>query len=578
MAKRGRSGRRTVGTVAVLGAVILAGSVLAACSSSSSPAVLLVGTYHGHAGTYPSIQAAVDAAQPGDWILVAPGDYHETDDAHVHSSAEFVQRATSAAWSCTPPNVHLRGMNRDTRHRRRHQGRVVDPVQRGPAVTRTSAPVVARQGRRAATASSCGRPNDVSVENLTVCNFLGGAGRLGQRDLVERRRRTRARSACTATSGSYLTGDLDLLRHREHRRAVRDLLVQRRSGPATLEPDLREQHQRLGHVRRRLPPGVRHHHRPRLDGVQRPRLLRNQLGRRHRHRELAVRQQPGRPRHQHADRRRPAAARRTAPARTAAPAPSPTPTRAGSSCTTTCTTTTTPNVPEAGQRGRGPDRHRHDALGWPQRHRHGQHVRQQRRVGRRCSSPTPTAAPRRCDQTCADYGGVQISGLGCVFEPEGDALLDNTFVHNGFFGNPTNADFGQIVLNSGLPQQLLRRQHGARRERARQPGAAPADLWRDSRRPPTSTARSSPRSSATPRLAPCPAGANYPAQTGVHARARCPRACRRCPTPAPVCRRTPGARRARARARRSAARTHRGHPASALAPHAGGNTAYRPGS
>ncbi len=32
------------------------------------------------AGQYSTIQAAVDAAKPGDWILVAPGDYHETDD------------------------------------------------------------------------------------------------------------------------------------------------------------------------------------------------------------------------------------------------------------------------------------------------------------------------------------------------------------------------------------------------------------------------------------------------------------------------------------------------------------------
>ncbi len=62
--------------------------MLASCSSSgSSPAVLLVGTYHGKAGQYSSIQAAVNAAQPGDDILVAPGDYHETDDAHVTSAA-----------------------------------------------------------------------------------------------------------------------------------------------------------------------------------------------------------------------------------------------------------------------------------------------------------------------------------------------------------------------------------------------------------------------------------------------------------------------------------------------------------
>src|SRR5207253_1697613 len=44
------------------------------------PHVLLVGTWHHIRGHYRSIQAAVDAAKPGDWILVAPGDYHEQAD------------------------------------------------------------------------------------------------------------------------------------------------------------------------------------------------------------------------------------------------------------------------------------------------------------------------------------------------------------------------------------------------------------------------------------------------------------------------------------------------------------------
>ena len=34
-----------------------------------------MGTYKGIAGQYKSIQAAVNAAKPGDWILVGPGDY-----------------------------------------------------------------------------------------------------------------------------------------------------------------------------------------------------------------------------------------------------------------------------------------------------------------------------------------------------------------------------------------------------------------------------------------------------------------------------------------------------------------------
>ena len=43
--------------------------------STAAARVLLVGTYKGIRGQYSSIQSAVDAARPGDWILVGPGDY-----------------------------------------------------------------------------------------------------------------------------------------------------------------------------------------------------------------------------------------------------------------------------------------------------------------------------------------------------------------------------------------------------------------------------------------------------------------------------------------------------------------------
>ncbi len=52
-----------------------------AVSSSAAARVLRVGTYHGIRGQYRSIQAAVQDARPGDWILVAPGDYKTTTSA-----------------------------------------------------------------------------------------------------------------------------------------------------------------------------------------------------------------------------------------------------------------------------------------------------------------------------------------------------------------------------------------------------------------------------------------------------------------------------------------------------------------
>ena len=60
--------RRWVAGFSVAAAVALA-------APGASAKVLLVGSYHGIKGKYTSIQAAVNAAKSGDWILVGPGDY-----------------------------------------------------------------------------------------------------------------------------------------------------------------------------------------------------------------------------------------------------------------------------------------------------------------------------------------------------------------------------------------------------------------------------------------------------------------------------------------------------------------------
>lgn len=117
------------------------------------PRVLQVGTYHGKAGGFLSIQAAVDAALPGDWILIGPGDYHE-------------KGAANAGVLITTPGLHLRGMDRN--------GVVVDGTNRGSA--RCSSDPAAQDfgpvgsGRNGIEIFEV---DGVSVENLTVCNFLG---------------------------------------------------------------------------------------------------------------------------------------------------------------------------------------------------------------------------------------------------------------------------------------------------------------------------------------------------------------------------------------------------------------------
>ena len=58
--------------------------------------------------------------------------------------------------------------------------------------------------------------------------------------------------------------------------------------------------------------------------------------------------------------------------------------------------------------------------------------------------------------TCAG-AGTDLSGLGfgCVFDSQSDALINNTFIHNGFFGNPTNGDYGNLTLATKIPQNCF---------------------------------------------------------------------------------------------------------------------------
>jgi len=66
-----RSGPRTM-ALALVSSVV---AVLLGAVGSASASVLRVGSFNGVAGDYSSIQAAVDAAHTGDFVLVGPGDY-----------------------------------------------------------------------------------------------------------------------------------------------------------------------------------------------------------------------------------------------------------------------------------------------------------------------------------------------------------------------------------------------------------------------------------------------------------------------------------------------------------------------
>jgi hypothetical protein len=160
-----RSVRRLVALSAI---ALLALFGVSGVPASAAPTVLLVGTFNGIPGAFSSIQAAVNAAQPGSWILVGPGDYHENADK---SGAQLGSDSPAAVLD-NVPGTHIRGMNRNTvildGTRPGSPACSANPADQdfGPLDTSGHA-----RGRNGVETNVSG----VSYENFTACNFLAGS-------------------------------------------------------------------------------------------------------------------------------------------------------------------------------------------------------------------------------------------------------------------------------------------------------------------------------------------------------------------------------------------------------------------
>jgi hypothetical protein len=179
--------RRTV--IACLS--IAVGLVLAPAASAKK--VLRVGSYKGVAGQFSSIQAAVNAAKPGDWILVGPGDYKTATGFKVKGTPDLAGGVV-----ITKPGIYLRGMNRNTV--------VVDGTK--PGSPKCSSKASDQNAGPKGLGSNLGlngilvyNAANVWVQNLTACNFLTGAGESGNEIWWDAKEGTIAHGM----HGSYLT-------------------------------------------------------------------------------------------------------------------------------------------------------------------------------------------------------------------------------------------------------------------------------------------------------------------------------------------------------------------------------------
>jgi hypothetical protein len=180
----------------------LAVALLALAPAASADRVLMVGTYHGLPGQFRDVQAAVNAAAPGDWILVAPGDYKEANTVKPPGKPQGDDRP-GAGVLITKAGLWLRGMNRNTVW--------IDGTKPGsPRCSNAQKDQVFGPG------DANGKPSGrngilvykapgVYVQNLSACNFLNGDLGAGNEIWWDAGQSTGTQSSLGTWAGTYLT-------------------------------------------------------------------------------------------------------------------------------------------------------------------------------------------------------------------------------------------------------------------------------------------------------------------------------------------------------------------------------------
>jgi hypothetical protein len=448
--------------------------VSAACSSTSPSGhgsgtvtgggghVLLVGSFDGHAGTYATIQSAVNAARAGDWILVGPGDYHETADATTSASA--ASDGDFGGVLITTPKIHLRGMSRSRV--------IVDGTRRSASGACSADRTDQNFGPAGSNGKADGRngilvwqADDVSIENLTVCNFLGGAADAGN-EIWWNGGDGSATIGLSGYSGRYLTATSTYFGG-EHTASQYGIFSSDAQGPGLwtqlYASNFNDSGMYVGACQQVCGVTISHawmefnalgYSGTNSGGavvIEDSQFDNNEDG------VDTNTQLNGDP---------------PAPQDGSCPGGGTSPITHTHSCWVFIDNDVHDNnnddVPRAGSAAAGPTGTGMTVSGG----------RNDTVMDNRFSDngawgilfvPYPDDSAPSDNQTCAGTGGVEETGLGCVYDPEGDALRHNSFRHNGYFGNPANADFGQITVSAQEPQNCFAGNSAP-------DGSAPADL------------------------------------------------------------------------------------------------------
>ncbi len=463
--------------------------------------VLLVGTYKGRPGQFSSIQAAVDAARPGDWILVAPGDYHEGANEPGPDSTQANDGDFGGVLVQTN-NLHIRGMDRSSV--------IVDGTKPG-APACSSAPGDQNFGANAAGRNGIVvfKANGVTVENLTACNFLAGTGSSGNQIWWNGGAES-GKIGLHGFQGNYLTATSTYYGG-ESTASTYGIFASNTSVGSwdqVYASNMNDSGMYVGACKQVCDMLINHawmeYSALGYSGTNSggPFVIENSQFDNNKDGLDTNTQIDGDP---------------PAPQNGSCPHGGISPITHTNSCWVFIHNyshdNNNPNVPAAGSANSGPT-----GTGMTVSGGHNDTVMDNTFADNGAWGtlfvPYPDSGPPSLGQVCSKVTGTEIPGLGCVFDPENDALLHNKYVNNGFFSNPSNSDFGQITLEAHEPQNCYARNSAP-------DGSAPANLEQTQH---TCGALTTAANTGGPLLAQvlcdtgfgsCPPGANYPQQTGV---------------------------------------------------------------
>ena len=406
--------------------------------------ILTVGTYKGIVGQYTTIQAAVNAAQQNDWILVAPGVYRETNDMTNPPADADLRKGNYGAVLVTKKNLHIRGLDRF--------GVVVDGTASGASCNSLEAnqnfgPQDSRSRNIGRNGIVVYKADNVDISNLTTCNFLGGAGDSGN-NIWWNGGAGSGVNGLTGYSGSYLTAT-DTYNGGNATAATYGIFSSDASGSATTVWDhvyasnFNDAGMYVGACQQKCYITINHawmennalgYSGTNSGGaivVMNSRFDKNQDG---------------------FDTNTQIAGDPPPPQNGACPKGAKPSVKGATNCFVLVNNIFDHNnnstVPKAGGAAAGPlgtgltiSGGRNDTI--------MNNTFSDNGAWGLMIVPFPDGDTPPAGVTCANSGGHPFPGLGCIYDPQNITVTGNKFTNNGFYGNPSNGDIGEIVLGSG---------------------------------------------------------------------------------------------------------------------------------